>query len=158
MQVTELPYGLPGKIFRSPMPYSPLYDPEGLVLDEFKENHIEIVVLLLPEEESGHWAHRSHLELYERGGYRVIHFPIPDLGSTGVGKLRENATKIIDLAVKGKNIVIHCHAGRDRTGLVGAAIAKLVFNFGGEGAVEWIRRYIPRALMVPGHLELILKV
>src|SRR5713101_6228140 len=37
--LTELPFGLPGRIFRSPMPFGP-YDLHGEVYDRFREEQI----------------------------------------------------------------------------------------------------------------------
>ena len=47
MPLTELPFGLPGRIFRSPMPFGP-YDPHGEVYDRFCEEQIAVIVLLAP--------------------------------------------------------------------------------------------------------------
>ncbi|MDD3847072.1 MAG: hypothetical protein PHC90_12030 [Syntrophorhabdaceae bacterium] len=41
--MTELPFGLKGKIFRSAMPFG-TYDPEGVALDEYMKNAISVVV------------------------------------------------------------------------------------------------------------------
>ena len=50
MSVTELPLGLPGRIFCSPMPYGD-FDPEGETLEAFQENHISVVVVLAEDQE-----------------------------------------------------------------------------------------------------------
>jgi hypothetical protein len=43
--LTELPFGFPGRIFRSPMPFGP-YDLHGEVYDQFCEAQIAVIVLL----------------------------------------------------------------------------------------------------------------
>ncbi len=50
MPLTELPFGLPGRVFRSPMPFG-LYDPHGEVYDQFREEQIAVIVLLASDEE-----------------------------------------------------------------------------------------------------------
>ncbi len=34
--LTELPFGLAGTIYRSPLPFSPVYDPKGELIDAYK--------------------------------------------------------------------------------------------------------------------------
>jgi len=50
MPLIELPFGLPGRIFRSPMPFGP-YDLHGEVYDRFCEEQITVIVLLASDEE-----------------------------------------------------------------------------------------------------------
>ena len=45
MSLTELPFGLPGRVFRSPMPFGP-YDLHSEVYDSFCEEQIAVNVLL----------------------------------------------------------------------------------------------------------------
>jgi hypothetical protein len=44
--LTELPFGFPGRVFRSPMPFGP-YDLHGEVYDRFCEEQIGVIVLLV---------------------------------------------------------------------------------------------------------------
>src|SRR5262249_6641624 len=50
MPLTELPFGFPGRIFRSPMPFGQ-YDLHGEVYDRFCEEQIAVIVLLASDEE-----------------------------------------------------------------------------------------------------------
>ena len=50
MSLTELPFHLPGRIFRSPMPFS-VYDPRGDSLLQFRRERGSLIVLLAEEEE-----------------------------------------------------------------------------------------------------------
>ena len=49
MSLTELPFGLPGCLFRSPMPLGP-YDLHGEVYDRWCEEQIAVIVLLASDE------------------------------------------------------------------------------------------------------------
>ena len=51
MELTELPYTFPGKIFRSAMPYSS-YDPDGKLIPAYKNNNVSMVVMFASEDES----------------------------------------------------------------------------------------------------------
>lgn len=43
--ITELPFGLDGHIFRSPMPFCS-YDPQGGVLNEYRKKNVSVIVFL----------------------------------------------------------------------------------------------------------------
>src|SRR5215467_6973300 len=45
--LTELPFGFPGHVFRSPMPFGP-YDLHGEVYDRWCVEQIAVIVLLAP--------------------------------------------------------------------------------------------------------------
>ena len=49
--LTELPFGLAGTIYRSPLPFSPVYDPKGELIDAYKAAGIAVVVMLTPIED-----------------------------------------------------------------------------------------------------------
>ena len=77
MSVIELPFGLPGHILRSPMPYGP-YDPQGTALNRFRQEGIAVIVLLASDEECLHKAGRHLRTLYQQEGWQVLYLPIPD--------------------------------------------------------------------------------
>ncbi len=77
MPLTELPFGLPGRLFRSPMPFGP-YDLHGEVYDQFREEQITVVVLLTTEDECLHKTGRNLRALYLQEGLTVLYLPIPD--------------------------------------------------------------------------------
>ena len=145
MSLTELPYQLPGRIFRSPMPFS-VYDPQGESLLEFKREKGSLVILLAEEAECLERTGRNLKSLYDQEGFQVIHLSIPDFGVPSRGDLEETVRKTFKHAQAGKNIVIHCHAGLGRTGLFAAYLAKEVLGLSSEEAIRWTRKYIPHAL------------
>ena len=57
MELNFLPLGLPGNIYRSPMPYGQ-YDPTGVLYQAFWKNEIHTVVLLVPDAEC--WVYAGH--------------------------------------------------------------------------------------------------
>ena len=76
--LTELPVGLPGRLFRCSMPYSP-YDPDGQVLQEIRHQDISVIVLLAEVEECLAMTGRDLPGLYRQEGFQVMHLPIPAL-------------------------------------------------------------------------------
>jgi protein tyrosine phosphatase len=136
MPLTELPFHFPGSIFRSPMPFS-VYDPQGDSLFQFKREKGSLIVLLAEEEECVIRTGLNLKSLYLNQGFQVLHLPIPDFNVPSKEDLEEAIKKTVEHAQVGKNILIHCHAGLGRTGLLGLS--------SGE-AIHWTRKYIPHAL------------
>lgn len=155
MSLTELPFNLQGNIFRSPMPFGD-HDRSGETFHDFKQKNIKVIVLLAEDEECEQKAGRNLREFYLQEGFQVIHFPIPDFGIPSKEELEHFAQKTIDCAKKGHNIVIHCSAGRGRTGLFAAYLAKQVFDLPSEEAINWIRQYIDGAVETPEQIQLII--
>jgi predicted protein tyrosine phosphatase len=155
MFLTEMPFGLPGRIFRSPMPFSP-YDPAGDALDIFRQQEISLIVLLAERDECYYMTGHDLPALYLRAGFQVLHLPVPDGGIPSREELAELVTAIIQHAQAGQHTVIHCYAGIGRTGLVLAAMAKRLLGLSGDAAITWVRRSIPRAVETPWQRALLL--
>jgi protein-tyrosine phosphatase len=152
--LTELPMGLPGRIFRCSMPYSP-YDPESQVLQEIRHQEISVIVLLAEADECLAMTGRDLPEIYRQEGFQVLHLPIPDGGVPLSDQLEQTVTSIIQHGQAGQHLAIHCYAGIGRTGLVAAAVAKHLLGVPGEAAIAWVRRYIPRAVETPAQRRLL---
>ena len=127
------------------MPFG-LFDPSGECLSEFKPKGIQVIVLLAEDEECLRITGRNLVNFYEKEGYEVIHLPIPDAGVPSIENLEHASTLVIEHANRGRNVLIHCHAGIGRTGVFMAYLAKKLFGFSGEQAIQWVRQYIPMAL------------
>ena len=138
MPLTELPFGLPGRLFRSPMPFGP-YDLHGEVYDQFREAQIAVVVLLADDHECLQKAGRNLRELYPQGGMQVLYLPIPDFSVPAKDDLEQAVRRTIAYAEAGHNIVVHCSAGIGRTGLFLAYLAKQVLVLSGAEALAWVR-------------------
>jgi len=144
-KLTELPFGLKGHIFGSPMPFG-AFDQKGDLYHQFKSNQIETIVLLLDDED---YKEKSGLDLrshYLNDGYQVLYLPIRDFDLPNREDLKSLLDTILDRAKVGRNIVIHCYAGRGRTGLVIACAAKQHLGLSGKDAIAWVRRYITGAI------------
>ena len=145
-KMTKLPYGLAGTVYRSPMPFSPLFDPEHNLLDIYIQKDIEVVVMLTPEEELRELTGMDLQARYKSLGFNIIHAPIPDFSVPDAGALQKPIQDTLQAARAGKTLVIHCHAGLGRTGIFASCLAKVVFEMSGEEAVAWVRQYIPHAV------------
>jgi len=153
--LTELPFGFPGRVFRSPMPFGP-YDLHSEVYDRFCEEQIRIIVLLASDEECLQKTGCNLRALYLKGGFQVLYLPIPDFSVPTKDELEQAVQQTIAHARAGHNVVIHCSAGIGRTGLFMAYLAKRCLGLSGAEALQWVRRYIPRAVETPEQQRLVL--
>ena len=145
ISLTELPLGLPGCIFRSPMPFGD-FDPQGSALNAFKKQEVSVVVVLAGDEECVRKAGRDLRALYAQEGFGVIHVPILDFAAPAKVRLEHALSATIGHAQAGHHVAIHCHAGIGRTGMFAACLAKRVLGLSGSEAIEWVRRLIPGAV------------
>lgn len=142
MDLTLLPLGLPGTIYRSPMPFGQ-YDRTGLVYQAFWKNDIHTVVVLVPDAECWVYAGQDLRKRYEQDGFHVIHLPMKDYRGIEIPTLTEAVVEVLELARNGSNVDIHCHAGLGRTGLFAACLARRQLGMKGEEAIRWIRALVP---------------
>ena len=144
--LTEMPFGLPGRIFRSSMPFGP-YDRLNEVWPAYHENDISAVVVLLEPQEYLVRARRNLPASYRSAGLDVIHLPIPDFNiPPDVNALEGAITAAIEYAQAGGNLAAHCMAGMGRTGVFMACMAKRHLHLGGVQAIAWVRQYLPGAM------------
>lgn len=154
--ITELPLGLPGKIYVGPMPYG-YFDPDGKALDDFERGNISLVVMLVEEAEYRQIAGIDLPAVYKDGGYDVIHLPLRDFSIPPQGFFDTTVAEIITRAGENRNVAIHCHAGLGRAGLVAGLVIMRVLELTGEQAVKWLRGYVPGSLPSSGQLRFITK-
>ena len=147
--LTPLPYPLPGIIYRSPMPFSPLFDPQGQVLDAFHSAGVQVVVMLTPKEEVKELTGRDLYEMYRTLGFEIIYVPVEDFSIPDQGVFQVPIQQTLQAAQAGKTIVMHCHAGIGRTGAFAACLTKVIFDMDGPAAIRWVRQYVPRAVESP---------
>src|SRR5437870_5985174 len=137
------------------MPFGP-YDLHGEVYDQFLEAQIAVIVLLASDEECLHKTGCHLRALYLKEGFRVLYLPIPDFSVPAKDDLEQVIQHTIACAQAGQHIVIHCSAGIGRTGLFTAYLAKRCLGLSGAEALQWVRRFIPRAVETPEQQRLVL--
>lgn len=151
----ELPLNLPGRIYRSPMPFNDK-DPNGELLELYARENINVIVMLVGVEESVRETGYDLQSLYQQQGIEVVYFPIPDFDVPTREELITNLDHTLGKALNGKNILVHCNGGLGRTGMFLACIVKRVLNLSGEQAVSWIRDLIPGAVETDSQYQMVL--
>jgi protein-tyrosine phosphatase len=144
--ITELPYDLPGKVYRSPLPFSWLFDPDHEIMNLYRQVGVETIVMLTPIYETKDLTGRDMGVYYEEQGYDVIYTPVEDFSVPEPGLFEKTVPKALAAVRAGKTLAVHCHAGIGRTGMFTACMAKIVFGFSGAEAVDWVRQFIPDAV------------
>ena len=141
--LTKLPFGLPGQIYRSPMPFA-RFDRGQTAWKEFQAAAIDTVVMLIEEGEDLAHAQHDLKALYQEAGLEVIHLPIVDFDIPDeFTDLDAALDQVIAQARSGKNIAVHCFAGQGRTGMFIAILARRILGMGGIEAIEWARQFFP---------------
>ena len=141
----KLPFTYPGKIFRSPMPFSNFDRTD--VWSSFLEEGIDLVIVLTEQQEYQVYAQKDLPVFYRSQGMDVLHIPIPDLGiPVDLSSWDEGLKQASQAAREGKNVIIHCLAGIGRTGTFLACLAKQDLGLEGRDAIQWVRKTLPGAM------------
>jgi polymorphic toxin system DSP-PTPase phosphatase-like protein len=139
--MTELPFGLKGKIFRSAMPFC-IFDEKQTLFSRFQKSRVSVVLVLAGRVECLERTGIDLIDFYHKRGLQVIHLPIPDFGVPSKTPLKKILQRVIRLANDGQNIAVHCFAGVGRTGTIAACLAGEIFGDSGEQAIRRVRTWI----------------
>jgi len=137
----RIPAACPGRLYASPMPYGP-YDPFNRLIREYRRSRIDTVVPLVTDEEVEQKAARNIFKLYEKEGFGIIRFTIPDLTSPGVEEVTGSIGEMEEALSAGKRLVVHCNAGLGRTGVVLACVLSRMTGQTGDEAIAFIKNYL----------------
>ncbi len=156
IMMIELPFNFPGRIFRSPMPFSNFDGVE--VWQSYLEQEINIVIVLTEEQEYLVYAKRDLPEFYRANGLDVLHIPVPDFGiPEDLPQWEQGLEAAAQAAKDGKNVAVHCLAGNGRTGTFLACLAKENLDMTGDQAILWVRESIPGAMESRYQEEFVIK-
>ena len=154
MSLTIIPFDLPGKLFRSAMPFSS-YDRNGDLIYDYRENKIDRVVLLTSSNEC---KMRTGIDLphhYREEGFKLTQVPIEDFNAATKAELEKLVAEIVTELNAGQNIVVHCFMGLGRAGMVLATVVRHVLSLEAVEAVAWLRNHVPGAVQSHQQLEMI---
>lgn len=157
MNFTELPLGMPGRVFRSRMPFT-VSDPHGIIFERYQRAGVSVVVLLAEDDECIQRTGRNLQSFYHEQGLEVLHLPIPDFGIPDNDSLQKAVSDAINYLEQGKNLAVHCNAGIGRTGMFIACLVKKVMGKSGESAIQWVRQYIPAAVEIEDQKKMVLEI
>jgi len=143
---TLIPLGTPGKLYRSSMPFSSMFDGEAAIFSDYLALGVEAVVVLNEAAEIQRYAGRDLISFYQANGMRALHTPIADFTAPQPGVWNKALREVEELLKSGKTLAMHCHAGIGRTGMFIACLAQDLLGLKGEESISWVRRYIPSAV------------
>lgn len=142
--LVELPLDLTSKLYKGVMPLGIANNPS--ILENFKQHKIKRIVMLCTEKEYKFATSTDLKALYIQNGFEVTHLPIVDTGiptHAGMENLLSNI--LTELSKPDNNILVHCMSG-SRTGMVAACLARKLFGYDANEAIEWMENYIPKGL------------
>ncbi|WP_437730140.1 phosphatase domain-containing putative toxin [Sorangium sp. So ce1335] len=113
-------------------------------LDELRRLHgADLLVSLVGEHELDYLGIPDLVERAGERGLVVLRWPIGDFSvPSDVATLKEPVDRILDTAARGRAAIVHCWAGRGRTGLVAAACL-VKRGFAPAEAIAAVRRCRP---------------
>ena len=116
------------------------------LLIEYKRKRVKLVVTLLDSDEIADLGIISFSTLLMDSGFHWIHCPIRDRSTCSDQKRIRTLLEDIKKILKPNNsVVIHCHAGLGRTGLL-AATFLVSMGLAAESAIETIRETRPGSI------------
>ena len=82
------------------------------------------------------------------------HWPLTD-GKYGCdeGRVEWITNHIVDSIRGGENVLVHCHAGRNRTGLIATRVVAEINRSTNMDALEYVRGLRPRSVANPAMIE-----
>ncbi len=141
--LVPIPLGLKGSVYRSPMPFA-AFDYGKTTLSEYLDAGVDTVIMLTESGEDMLRAGRDLAQTYASHQIETIHFPIVDFDTPDDHhSLLAALEDVIQRAKQGENIAVHCFAGRGRTGLFIALLARKALGLEGQAAIDWVRNYFP---------------
>jgi protein-tyrosine phosphatase len=130
MKLTEI---IPGKLYQSAEFKNSLTTTERLsILNCYR---IDVVVNV----------YKNHDTKLARYLYNYIYYPLSD-GKKIDGNVNNIANKVAAMIKAGHKVLVHCHAGRNRSGFVNALVVMKVLRVSGKEALEIVRLHRPRAI------------
>lgn len=144
--IIELPFGLSGAVYRSPLPYGS-FDPGRQALVEWIQFQVQVVYSLIEADEWLTKASQDSRPALQAAGIQQVVYPIPDFWvPRDPAGFQAVVTTALQAAAAGKNIAVHCNAGWGRTGLFLTEMAIQHFGFSVPAAVAWVRQSVPPAV------------
>ncbi len=134
----EIPTGLSGKLFTSPMPFG-AYDKGNRLIKAYHRHGVSHVFSLVTDAEVEKKARKNIFKEYASAGIGCSRYVIQDFQAPEIKLMQDLVAEGVDRLRKGEKIIIHCHAGVGRTAVAAACIYMKVKNCSADSAIDHVK-------------------
>ena len=132
-------YTRAGRLAVSPLPGSSMIQRSPAAdLATIRQEGVDQIVCLMEDHEFVKWDAAELLGSYQRAGFGVQRFPIPDHGVCDVADMRAIVRWLSDRLAGGDSVLVHCVGGLGRSGIV-AACYLVAEGLSAEQAIAEVR-------------------
>ena len=136
----EILLNVSGHLYASPMPYG-AYDTQNRLLKVYVKNKVDRAIILATDDEIDKKCKRNLKKLYEKNGIAFDQYPMKDLQTPSLDVLDKAIPEIVNHLTTEK-VVIHCHAGVGRTGVVICCLTRYIEKLAPDYAIKYVKSYI----------------
>lgn len=137
----QIPLHAEGELYVSPMPFGP-YDTNNALLEIYKKNRIEFVVVLVTDDELKRKAKQDLLNLYRKNAIEIIRLPVADYTSPDLYQMTKVVDQVSGYLHAGAHVAVHCNAGVGRTGVVACCIVRDIMKMSAQEAIAYVKQYM----------------
>jgi len=112
-------------------------------------------VLCLVEEKELNFKLEEYQEELSKLNIKLKHFPIKKNSSTDLKGIIECVEWIISQVNKKQKVLIHCHSGRGRTGMIACCYLMRKFPISADEAIEYFRSIKPGSITLSEYKKMI---
>ena len=120
-----------------------------------KMEGINSVLSLVEEKELTFKSIEEYKQILEKSGIQLKHFPIKKNSATDLRGIIECVEWIVSQVNKKQKVLVHCHSGKGRTGMIVSCYLMRKYNYGADDAIEYFRSIRPGSISLSEYKKMI---